>query len=195
MEQRYIAGALFAGRTGLLRSSLEGVDRELLIQAVRSGLQNEDGRTRGIYTTVYNNLPFNEIQPLIPDIHRAILEKSPSGVMFDGQIQTAGLELLSRNRVSEGIELIADYARLQKPHGSEKHINKILDLLKPYGAHAQRAIPRLEKAVYYFENEEKDFPKDMSRSKAQKCREAIAEIQARTDKPALIELGLKSPSS
>jgi len=82
--------------------------------------------------------------------------------MFDGQIQTAGLEFLSKNHVSEGIELIADYTWQMKPHGSQKHIDTILALLKPYGAHAQRAIPKLESAEQYFEKEEIDFPKAMS---------------------------------
>ena len=65
-----------------------------------------------------------------------------------------------------------------------------LELLKPYGAHAQRAIPLLEKAVHYFENEEQDFPKHLSLEKAKLVREAIIEIKQRTDKPDLVELGL-----
>ena len=92
--------------------------------------------------------------------------------------------------MSEGIELIADYVRLQKKHGSQKNLPSLLALLKPYGAHAQRAIPLLEKAALYFENDEEDFPKDMSLEKAKMVREAIAEIKQRTDKPELVELNL-----
>ena len=80
-------------------------------KAVRAGLRNEDGRTRGAFGTVYANLPFEELRPLLPAIHQAIVEKSPSGIMFDGQIQSAGLDLFSRHHVSEGIELLADYVR------------------------------------------------------------------------------------
>ncbi|HEX5790766.1 MAG TPA: hypothetical protein VFY13_06410, partial [Luteolibacter sp.] len=190
MEQRYVIAALFGGRNGMLGRSLEGVDRNQLIAAVRAGLRNEDGRTRGCLASVYANLPYAEMTPLLPDVHKAILENSPSGEMFDGQIQTAGLEMLSKNRVDEGIELIANYVRLQKRHGSENHIVKILGLLEPYGAHAQRAIPLLEKAVYYFENEETDFPKDGSLKKAALTREAIAKIRAATAKPELVKLAL-----
>lgn len=190
MEQRYLAVALFSSRTGLLRDSYDGVDREKLMLAVRSGLQNEDGRTRGVFAAVYKKLKFDELKPLMPDVHKAIVNKSPSGVMFDGQIQTAGLDLLSQNHVSEGIELTADYVRTMKKHGSEKHIVKILNMLKRYGAHAQRAIPLLEKAVHYYENEETDFPKQLSQKKADYVKEAIKEIQAMTEKPALVELGL-----
>jgi hypothetical protein len=190
MEQRFVAQTLFHGRTGMLRGSLEGVDQELLLEAVRAGLRNEDGRTRGAFGTVYANLPFDQLRPLLPAIHRAIVEPSPSGIMFDGQIQSAGLDLFSKNHVSEGIELLADYIRLMKPHGSQVQVPRHLDMLKRYGAHAQRAIPRLEQAIHYFENEEKDFPRDLSLKKAEAVREAIRGIREATDKPELVELGL-----
>ncbi|BCX49071.1 hypothetical protein HAHE_29790 [Haloferula helveola] len=190
MEQRFLAQSLFNTRSGLLGRSLEGVDREQLLEAVRSGLHNEDGRTRGAFSSVYSNLSFEELEPLLPAIHRAIVEKSPSGIMFDGQIQAAGLDLFSKHHVSEGIELTADYVRLMKPHGSQKQIEKVLAMLKRYGAHAQRAIPLLEKAIYYFENEEQDFPKKLSLEKAEKVRVAIGEIRAMTEKPELRELNL-----
>ena len=188
MEQRFVAQALFNSRSGMLRNSLEGVDRAQLLEAVRSSLRNEDGRTRGSLASVYANLSIEELQPILPPIHRAILEKSPSGIMFDGQIQTAGLDLFSRHHVSEGIELLADYVRTQKKHGSQKHIIKLLEMLKRYGAHAQRAIPQLEKAAHYFEHEETDFPKDMSLKKAEMVREAMHEIQKMKNKPNLIKL-------
>lgn len=190
MEQRYVVKALFNPRGGLLGKSLDGVDRELLYEAVRSGLQNEDGHARGAFSSVYSNLPYAELKPILPAIHRAILEKSPSGIMFDGQIQTAGLDLFSRHHVSEGIELLADYVRLQKPHGSQKHVVVLLEMLKRYGAHAQRAIPRLEKAIHYFENEEQDFPRNLSLEKAEMVRQTIREIRKMNDKPELVELDL-----
>lgn len=190
MEQRFISQALFSRRGGLLRGPLEGVDRELLLKAVRAGLRNEDGRTRGAFGTVYDNLPFEELRPLLPAIHQAIVEKSPSGIMFDGGIQTAGLDLFSRHHVSEGIELLADYVRLMKPHGSQVQVPKHLEMLKRYGAHAQRAIPRLEKAIHYFEHEEQDFPHALSLKKAAMVREAIGEIREMTDKSELQELNL-----
>jgi hypothetical protein len=188
MEQRYLVKILFNPRGGLLGRSLEGVDRELLYEVVRAGLQNEDGHARGAFSSVYSNLTFEELRPIMPSIHRAILEKSPSGIMFDGQIQAAGLDLFSKHHVSEGIELIADYVILQKGHGSQKHTPTLLGMLKRYGAHAQRAIPQLEKAIHYFENEEPDFPKALSLQKAEMVRQAIKEIRALTEKPELIQL-------
>jgi hypothetical protein len=189
MEQRYLCFALF-NRGGLLSRSVEAVDHDLLMKAVRAGLHNQDGRARGAISSIYQNLSFEELQPLMPAIHEAIVTPAPSGIMFSDQIQTAGLELLAKHRVSEGIELLADYVRTQKPHASEKRIGGILELLKSYGAHAQRAIPRLRKAIRYFENDEPDFPKRLSLQKAEEVRAAIKEIQAATDEPELIPLGL-----
>jgi len=46
MQQRYFSFALFDDR-GMLSRSLDGVDREALYKAVRSGLRNQVGRARG----------------------------------------------------------------------------------------------------------------------------------------------------
>ena len=59
MEQRYLCFSLFNRRGGLIGQSLEGVDRELLVKAVRVGLQNEDGRARGSLGSVYTNLTYD----------------------------------------------------------------------------------------------------------------------------------------
>jgi len=190
MEQRYVSFALFERRDGLLGRSLEGIDRDLLMEAVRAGLLNEDGRARGSYASVYQNLTFAELEPLLPAIHRAIVEPSPSGIMFADEIRTAGLELLARHHVDEGIELLVDYARNQKQHGSEKRIVRLMELLLTYGAHARRVIPRLEEVADYFENEEQDFPHHLSLGKAKLVRETIEKIRDSKEEPELIPLGL-----
>lgn len=190
MEQRYLVGVLFNRRGALLSNSVEGVDKELLIAAVRSALHNQDGQTRGCASMIYDRLTLSEMKPLMPAIYESIIKPSPSGIMFDGQAQLAGLKLLSQNRISEGIELIADYTRLQKPHGSENRIKEILEMLKPYGAHAKRAIPILEKSIYYFENEEDDFPRALGLQKAEACRQTIREILTWTEEPELRALDL-----
>ncbi len=188
MEQRYLSFALFDKRGGLIGRSLEGVDRELLMQAVRAGLLNEDGRARGSYGSVYENLTYDELEPLLPAIHRAIVEPSPSGIMFADGIRMAGLQLFTKYRISEGIELLVEYSRHQKPHASEKRIVRVMQMLKQYGAHGKRVIPQLEAVASFFENEEQDFPRRLSLGKAQCVRETIAAIEASTDEPELILL-------
>jgi hypothetical protein len=188
MEQRYLCFALFGRRDGLVGKSLEGVDRELLLKAVRAGLLNEDGRARGDIASVYRNLPFDEIKPLLPEVLKAIAEPAPSGIMFNAVIRMAGLELLAKHHVSEAIELLADYSYKQKKHGSEKRIVTVMEMLKSYGTHAQRAVPRLETAVRYFENEETNYPRRLSKQKAKLVRETIEAIRAATETPRLMYL-------
>ena len=188
MEQRYVSFALFNRRGGLIGQSLEGVDRKLLMEAVRAGLLNEDGRARGSIGSVYKNLTYDEIKPLLPAIHNAIIEPAPSGIMFADGIRMNGLELLTKYRINEGIELLVDYSRNQKKHASEKRILKVMEMLKTYGAHGKRVIPQLEAVANYFENEEKDFPHHLSLRKAEFVRETVASIEVSIDEPKLIFL-------
>jgi hypothetical protein len=172
----------------MLGRSLDGVDRDLLFKAVRAGLQNEDGRARGSIGSVYRNLSYDELKPLLPAIHRAISESAPSGIMFADGIRTSGLELFAKHHIAEGIELLADYARNQKKHGSQKRIVQVMKMLETYGAHAQRAIPHLEETANYFENAEEGFPRKLSLEKAQLVRETIKEIKTSEERPQLIQI-------
>ena len=151
---------------------------------------NEDGRARGSFSSVYANLSFDELEPLVPAIYKAIVEPAPSGIMFADGIQNAGLELLAKHHIEDGIELLADYARTQKKHGSQKRIVQIMKMLESYGAHAKRVIPQLEATAIYFENEESDFPKKLSFEKARCVRESIKRITASSDLPTLKALKL-----
>jgi len=189
MEQRYLSVALFDRRRGLLGKSLEGVDRDLLAKAVRAGLQNEDGRSRGAFVTVYNNLSYEEIKPLLPAIHQAVVKPAPSGIMFADGIRMAGLRLLAKHRVEEGIIACAEYTRTQNPWASEKRTPQLMEILLSYGAHAKSAIAELEGAAEYFEQREKGFPRRLSLQKAKLVRETIKKIEGSNEKPELIRLG------
>ncbi|HUU90518.1 MAG TPA: DUF6288 domain-containing protein [Phycisphaerae bacterium] len=189
MEQRYLSFALFNRRGGLIGRSLEGVDRELLAKAVQAGLRNDDGRARGSLGSVYQNLSYEEIKPLLPAIHQAIVELAPSGIMFASDIRMSGLELFAKHRIGEGIELLVNYARNQKKHASEIRIVKVMKTLKSYGSHGKRVIPQLEAAAKYFENGEKDFPRHLSLGKAKLVRETIKEIENATETVELRSMG------
>ena len=188
MEQRYFCFALFNRGDGLIGKSLDGIERELLMKAVRAGLLNEDGRARGSIKSVYQNLSYDELEPLLPAIHRAIAEPAPSGIMFNAEIQMAGLELFAKHRISEGMELLVDFSRNQKKHGSEQRLGKIMDMLKTYGVHGKRVVRRLEATAKYFEGGEPDYPGHLSKGKAKLVRETIQDIKASTDEPELIYL-------
>jgi HEAT repeat protein len=143
MQQRFVSFALFNRRGGLLSGSLEGVDREALYEAVRAGLQNEDGRARAAFDSVYRNLSYNEIKPLLRAIHRAVAESAPSGMMFADGIRLSGLEILAKHRIQEGLPLCIELLELDR-WGSDKRIPKCLKSLQHYGAAAKPLLAKLD---------------------------------------------------
>ncbi|MEM7385783.1 MAG: DUF6288 domain-containing protein [Verrucomicrobiota bacterium] len=188
MQQRYLSFALFNKRGGMLGRSLEGVDRELLYRAVRAGLKNDDGRARGSFGSVYKSLSFDEIRPLLPAIHRAVVEPAPSGIMFADGIRMEGLRLLAAHRVEEGIRACVDYTRSQNPWASEKRTPQLMEILLQYGAHAKAVRPDLEKIAADFAKGERDFPRRLSQRKATAVRDTIAKIAEAEALPELIRL-------
>ena len=185
MEQRFLCFAVF---DKMLRNPLDGVNRDQLRKAVAAALRNEDGRARGSVGGIFKKLDYGDIAPLLPAIRDAITTPAPSGEMFAAEIQMAGLSLFAKFHISQGIELLADYARTQNPWASQDRIVEIMKLLKTYGAHAQRVIPKLEAVAHYFEFEEKDFPRELGFRKVKSVRETIEVIQASAETPDLIEL-------
>ena len=187
MQQRYLSFALF-DRDGMLGRSLEGVDRPALYKAVRAGLRNEDGRARGSIGSVYRHLSLEEIKPLLPAIHEAIVQPAPSGEMFADGIRVEGLRLLAQHHVEEGISACVNYTRDQNPWKSQIRTPELMKILLTYGSHAKAVIPELTRIANYFEKEEKDFPPKLLPQKAKSVRETITAIEASTDSPKLIRI-------
>lgn len=194
MQQRYLSFALF-DNGGMLSRSLDGVDREALYKAVRAGLKNQDGRARGSIGSVYRNLSFEEIKPLLPAIYQAIIEPAPSGEMFADSIRVEGLRVLAKHHVEEGIRACVKYTRDQNPWASEHRTPELMKILHSYGTHAQSVVPELTRIGDYFEKEEKDFPKNLTLMKAKCVRETIHAIEASTDTPPLIRIERPSPGN
>jgi hypothetical protein len=189
MQQRYLAFALFdRGDGGLLTGSLEDVDRESLFKAVRAGLKNQDGRARGSLSSVYRHLSAEEIRPLLPAIHRAIVEPAPSGEMFADGIRVEGLRLFAQHHIAEGIRACVDYTRHQNPWDSQIRTPELMKILLGYGTHAKAVIPELTKIADYFEKDEPDFPRELMLQKAKCVRDTIRAIEAAKETPNLIRL-------
>ncbi|MEM1296056.1 MAG: DUF6288 domain-containing protein, partial [Verrucomicrobiota bacterium] len=142
--QRYLAFALFNQRGGLMGKSLEGADRDLLRDAARAVLENEDGRARGSLTTVYSQLTTKEIEPLLPAIYESVAYPAPSGVMFSDGIRMAGLKILAKHRIEEGLPLCLG---IMNPElwGKKKRIKTCLEALMAYGGAARPMLPDLAK--------------------------------------------------
>jgi len=188
MEQRYLCFVLADSWRQMLGRSLEGLDRESFYAAIRAGLQNEDGRARSVVASIYEDLSFEEIKPLLPDIHRAILEPAPSGIMFADGSRLAGLRVLAKYHVAEGIEACVKYAETQNPWGSQKRIVDLMKVLESYGVHSRPMIPRLEQLAERFEKGEEGFPFQLSQEKAKIVRDAIRAIEVSQERPPLIHL-------
>ena len=149
MTQRYLAFSLFqkpmAGRsTGMISKSLDGIDRDDLQEAVEAILQNQDGRARGTITSIFNNLTYEEIEPLLPAIYKAVEKQAPSGIMFGDLIRLNGLNYLAKHHIKEGIPLCL---KLLEPGrwGLARRWAPCLKALQLYGKEAQSQLPELRK--------------------------------------------------
>ena len=140
MEQRYLSFAVFGT---LLKNSLEGVDRDLLRKAVLAGLQNQDGRSRGTVGRIYKQLTYKEIKPLLPAIYEAIVVPAPSGIMFASGVRLAGIEILAKHRIREGMPLCIQIMEIDK-WGKKNRIAQCLKTLETYGGAAKAVLPQLE---------------------------------------------------
>ena len=175
MEQRYLSFAVFGK---MLRNSLEDVDRDLLRKAIVAGLQNQDGRSRGSVGQIYNKLTYDEIKPILPAIHEAIAKPSPSGIMFASGVRLAGLDLLAKHRIREGMPLCFEVLQIDK-WGKAARIPRCLKALKKYGAGAKPMLPKLKKL-------EKDLLIHREKKNLQKVIDSVGalikEIEISTEK-------------
>ena len=185
MLQRYLCSVLFDRRSGMLKQSLADIDREKLYRAVRAGLENEDGRARSMFATVYNNLSYEEIKPLLPAIHRAIVEPAPSGIMFADGIRLSGLQLLAKHRIKEGIPLCSELIGVGR-WGLAKRIPKCLDALEVYAGAAKSEVAELE--ALYKELASKPKKSEKNLKLLERIERLIDTINSDKSKPALRSL-------
>jgi len=189
MEQRYLCFALFDSKNGLLSKSLDGIDRKLLKAAIHAGLRNEDGRARHSFVSVYENLSPEDVKDLLPEVHYAVVNPAPSGIMFADSIRIAGIKLLSEWQVEEGIDAAMFYLKNQNHWASEKRTPILLEVLRGYGTYAKRTIPELkELAEYFARGNPSYFPRHLSQNKANYVRETIEFLENTDKRPKLIQI-------
>ena len=184
MVQRVASMALFSPYPGsgdpksILAESLEGVDRHLLYPAIQAVLQNQDGAARGSLNRIYDKFTDQDLAVLMPAILKAIRDLAPSDEMFGDGIRLAGLDLVSRLHIREGMPLCV---AVIEPHrwGGGKRLPKCLECLARYGVHAKEVLPQL-KAM-------RQNPGLLGGS-APVIDKAIAEIEASTAAPTLVDL-------
>jgi HEAT repeat protein len=186
-----LAAALFKG---LLRTSIKGIDPELLYPAIRAVSKNADGLARAQLThTIADLLTLEDVQALAPDILEAIEIPSPADTMFANEIRMAGLRALSKYHFKEGIRVSLKFAQTQSAHGSESRMGEIMKELLRYGVAAQEVLPDLKKLIVQCQNE-KDFPAWAKKKKIASVEEAIKAIEAATAQPELRSIAPVQPT-
>jgi hypothetical protein len=178
MEQRFLSFAVF---DTMLKSSLAGVDRAALRKAVVAGLRNDDGRARTSVSRVFGHLSYEEIRPLLPAIHHAVVDRSPSGIMFSDGVRLNGLKILAKHRIREGLPLCVSILDLDR-WGKKARIQGCLDAMAIYGAAARPLLPQLRQMEkdLLAHRESKGFQPQI-----EQLRKLITDIEVATDVPEL----------
>lgn len=178
MAQRAATVALFSKTGGIMTGSLEGVDRDLLYPAIKSVLKNQDGRTRGELVPMYGKLTDQDIAILLPSVVEAIQKMAPSGEMFSDGIRVAGLDLLSRLGIREGMPLCIKVIEPGR-WGIGGRLPKCLHSLTRYGAHAKEVLPQLKEIRAAYMKSDKD---------SALIDQTIQAIEASTSTPPVISM-------
>ena len=193
MHQRYVTFVLWGGGyngapRGLLTGDMKGVDRELLVPAIRKLITNSNGQARSYVARAIRMMSAEELEPLWPDVVWGVRHPAPSGIMFNADIREAGLEVLVKNRFTDALPLLAEYVRTMKQHGSQKRIYKVMAMLTSYGAAAKAELPKLYEARKYYEKnlgpgKPLEFPTWAQEKFMKGLNEGIAAIEQATQTP------------
>jgi hypothetical protein len=185
MVNRSVAAALFdpnpdLHRPGILQHSLVGIDRQLLYPAMTTLLQNDDALTRYGLVPYVNQLTDRDLAVLLPVIIQAVGQLAPSDEMFGDGIRVAGLDLLSRLHIREGMPLCVSVMEPDR-WGEGRRIPQCLKFLLRYGVHAKQVLPQLRETSRH-------LPASMVTQFQGAFDKAIADIEAATDSPPLVSL-------
>ncbi|MEI7899427.1 MAG: DUF6288 domain-containing protein [bacterium] len=178
-----LAAALF---DGLMRKSIEGIDRKLLYPAIRAVSRNADGMATACLVDTFGRLTLEDVQALAPDILAAAKDKAPADTMFGNELRMAAVTVLAKYHYKEGVRALMDLAKVMDPHGSEVRIPIILKLLQSYGAAGRETLPELKGLLA--EYQQSGFPKDCNVLRIAAAEEAIASIEAANGQPELRSL-------
>jgi hypothetical protein len=137
---------------GLLAESVEGIDADLLIPALKKLLYCPNGVSRSMLTGPITQLTENQCAQIWPELIYALKEVAPSGIMFATGIRIGVAGVLADNRIAEGPELLMEYLKVRKGHGGEKTLKSIMELLKQYKGTARSILPQLNEYLKELES-------------------------------------------
>jgi hypothetical protein len=104
---------------------------------IRTLLQNDDSMVRGAVAEVFRKLTPDDVAAVLPAIIPAIERMAPGDEMFGDDVRLAGLDLLSRLHIREGMDLCV--ATIESRWGND--CQKRLEYLTRYGVHAKGVLP------------------------------------------------------
>ena len=170
------------GPRSILAQSLDGVDRARLYPALQALLQHEDSVPRGAAARTFKNLSDEDIVALLPHIIRAIERIAPSNEMFADEVRLAGLDLLSRLHIREGMALCVATIEPER-WGERNRSSTCLTYLQRYGAHAKPLLPQLRELRTYLATVKK-VPAD----KMKQFDDLLAAIESSSATPTLVSM-------
>jgi len=185
---RYASFSLFSpfpgarGPRSILAQSLDGVDRAKLIPALQTLLAHEDSVPRSAAGRTFDNLTDKDLVALLPDIVKAIEKIAPSNEMFGDGVRLAGLDLLSRLGIREGMDLCVTVIEPDR-WGEDDRTTNCLKYLARYGTHAKALLPKVQEIRAYLANVKKRPAKKMAEVDA-----LIAAIESAAATPTLVNL-------
>ena len=185
MVNRAVGAALFdpnpdLHRPGILQHSLDGIDRRYLYPAFETLLQNNDALVRYGLTPYLEKLTERDLAVLLPAIVKAVETLAPSDEMFGDGIRLAGLDLLSRLHIREGMPLCVSVMEMDR-WGEGRRLPVCLKYLQRYGVHAKTVLPQLRDAFAH-------APSGMAREHRGTFDKGVADIEANTETPSLVSL-------
>ena len=132
MANGFLAGTLF----GTCAETMLNSDKSLLYPAVRVGLQQPTGNCRGqLNGFVENMLTVPDAQALVLDLFECAKVQCPMDTFMGGYPPIAAMRALSRTKIREGIEVIAENVPFYKSYA--------LGALPNYGEAARWTLPEL----------------------------------------------------
>jgi len=192
ISQGQLADALFGG---LLRNSIQGVDKQLLYPAIKAVSLNPDGMARAhLKGTFERQLTLEDVQALGPDILAAVKTPCPADTMFGNEIRMGGFKALTKYHFKEGIEAGVIFAKTQGGHGSEGRTGEIMKEIVPYGSAAREAVPGLKELLAALNDQVKkgEFPGgELNKRRVDAVEDAIKAIEAAKEQPELRTIGGK----
>ncbi len=181
-----LAKALFGG---LLRTSIEDIDREVLYPAIRAIARNPDGRARGnLQRTFAELLTLEDVEVLAPVLLDSMTVPAPADTMFRDAIRMGAFKALTKYHYEEAIAAGVIYAKTQGGHGSQDRTGRIMKELVGYGSAARVAIPGLKELIAQFNEAvaRREFPGGkLNGKRVGDVEAAIKAIEAATTQPKL----------